>query len=231
MADRHTLFDSVLRSLQQEASLPQDIWQLAIIAVALLAGWWYAKRVRRRTEQRMHDVAASSQGRRVDVLRFSIAGYRRLALPVVAILVMVIGGLALYLTRVAALDDMHLLRLAVLLLGAMAAIRLFVYILRRSLPRAAWIGSFELGIALTIWVMVALHVTGLLGDLIGYLDSIHFPIGKPPLTLWDLLAVGQCGADCARALWVGSVIESRVMGATSLTANSRVVLSRSSRQC
>ena len=69
---------------------------------------------------------------------------------------------------------MHVLRLAVVLLGAMAAIRLFVYILRRSLPRAAWIGSFELGIALTIWLMVALYVTGLLGDLVGYLDGIRY---------------------------------------------------------
>ena len=227
MADRHTLFDSVVRSLQHEASLPQDLWQLAIIAVAVLSGWWYAKRVRRRTEQRMHEVAASSQGKRVDVLRFSIAGYRRLAFPVIAILVMVLGALVMYLTGVATLGEMHLLRLATLLLGAMAAIRLFVYILRRSLPRAAWIGSFELGIALTIWLMVALYVTGLLGGLIGYLDGIRFPVGKPPLTLWDVFAgVVSVALTVLAALWAGSVVEARLMGATSLTANSRVVLSR-----
>ncbi|MBC8119463.1 MAG: hypothetical protein H7X75_07815, partial [Burkholderiaceae bacterium] len=183
MADRHTLFDSVVRSLQHEASLPQHFWQIVIIAVAVLVGWGYAKRVRRRTEERMHDVAASGQGRRVDVLRFSIAGYRRLALPVITILIVILGGVAMYLTGVATPGDLNLLRLAVLLLGAMAAIRLFVYIVRRSLPRAAWIGSFELGISLTIWIMVALYVTGLLGDLIGYLDSVRFPVGKAPLTL------------------------------------------------
>ena len=109
---------------------------------------------------------------------------------------------------------MHLLRLALLLLGAMAAIRLFVYVLRRSLPRAAWIGTFEVAIALTIWVIVALYVTGLLDDLIGYLDAVRFPVGKPPLTLWDILAgVVSVILTVLAALWAGSVVEARLMDA------------------
>jgi hypothetical protein len=61
--------------------------------------------------------------------------------------------------------DVQLLRLALTLFGAMAAIRLFVYVLRRALPRSKWISSFERAIALTIWVLVALYLTGLLTDL------------------------------------------------------------------
>ena len=53
-------------------------------------------------------------------------------------------ALVLYFAGVVRSEEVHLLRLALLLLGAMAAIRLFVYVLRRSLPRAAWIATFEL---------------------------------------------------------------------------------------
>jgi small-conductance mechanosensitive channel len=133
----------------------------------------------------------------------------------------------LHISEVAVLRDMHLLRLAFLLLGAMAAIRLFVYILRRSLPRATWIGSFEVGISVAIWIMVALQVTGLLSDLVDYLDTVRFPVGKPPLTLWDLLAGAvSVVLTVLAALWAGSVIESRLMNAKALTPNSRVVVAR-----
>jgi hypothetical protein len=40
--------------------------------------------------------------------------------------------------------DFQLVRLTTLL-AAMAVIRLVVYVLRRPLPRATWIGSFERG--------------------------------------------------------------------------------------
>ena len=153
-------------------------------------------------------------GRRL--LRFSSGGYRRFALPVTAILVMVIGGVALHVTGLATPAEMHLLRLAMVLLGAMAAIRLFVYILRRSLPRAAWIGSFELrdcadhlahGCAVPhrrCWATWSVIST-----------AFAFPVGKTPLTLWDILAGrGQCRSDCAGRP-VGRIgIEARLMGAS-----------------
>lgn len=225
--NRQTLFEEVLHVLRNELSRPPQAWQLAIIAVALIAAWFYARRVEQRARERLAAAAASQQSVRVDVLKFSIDGFRRLAFPAAAMLLLVIGGLALYLTGVVRSEQAHLMRLALLLLGAMAAIRLFVYVLRRSLQRAAWIGTFELSIALTIWIFVALHVTGLLDDLIDYLDAVRFPLGKPPLTLWDILAgVVSVILTVLAALWVGSVIEARLMSTKSLAANSRVILAR-----
>ncbi|MGB2818247.1 MAG: mechanosensitive ion channel domain-containing protein, partial [Burkholderiaceae bacterium] len=123
--------------------------------------------------------------------------------------------------------DSQLLRLAFTLLAAAAAIRLSVYVLRRSFPRSNWIGTFERAIALVIWVLVALHVTGLLADLIELFEAVHIPIGRQRLTLWDLL-VGAVSVvvTLLAALWIGSVLEARLMGVTSLTPNSRVVVSR-----
>jgi small-conductance mechanosensitive channel len=123
--------------------------------------------------------------------------------------------------------DVQFLRLALTLLAAMAAIRLLVYVLRRSFPRSNWIGSFERVIALVIWVVVALHLTGLLTDLVDALEAIAIPIGRQRLTLWDLLdGTVSVVLTLLAALWVGSVIEARLMVAKGLTANSRVVLSR-----
>ena len=225
--NRQTLFDQVVHIVQNELSRPAQTWQLALIAVALLAAWLWARLVARRTTERLQAAAAFEHSVRIDVLKFSIEGFRRLAFPIAAIAVVVVGGLALYLAGMVTTNDVQLLRLALLLLGAMAAIRLFVYVLRRSLPRAAWIGSFELGIALVIWLAVALYVTGLLSDLIGYLDAVRIPIGTAPLTLWDILAgIVSVVITVLVALWAGSAIESQLMATKGLTPNSRVVLSR-----
>jgi small-conductance mechanosensitive channel len=123
--------------------------------------------------------------------------------------------------------DIQFLRLAFTLVAAAAVIRLFVYILRRSFPRSSWIGTFERAIALVIWLLVALHVTGVLADLIEMFEAVHIPIGRQRLTLWDLL-VGAVSVvlTLLAALWIGSVIEARLMATTSLTPNSRVVASR-----
>jgi hypothetical protein len=73
----------------------------------------------------------------VDVLKFSIDGISRLAFRCRRLLLIVAGGLSM---RAAGLvqrtADVQLLRLALTLFGAMAAIRLFVYVLRRALPRS-----------------------------------------------------------------------------------------------
>ncbi|MEP6608330.1 MAG: mechanosensitive ion channel domain-containing protein [Burkholderiaceae bacterium] len=226
MPNQQTLFEEVVRSLQYELARPAQAWQLIVIAIALLAAWLYSRMIRRRTHERLQ-AAVSGHGIRVDVLRFSIAGFRRLAFPLAAIALIGAGGVAMNLAGIAEPKDMHLLRLALLLLGAMAAIRMFVYVVRRSLSRAAWLGTFELAIAAVIWVIVALHVTGLLQNLIDYLDAIRFPVGKPPLTLWDILAgVVSVVLTVLAALWTGSVLEAQLMNAKALTPNSRVVLSR-----
>ena len=225
--NRQTLFDEVLHALRNELSLPAQAWQLAIIVAALLAAWFYARRVERRSRATLTAAATAPHGVRVDVLKFSIDGFRRLAFPVASMVLLVLGGFVLYFAGVVRSEQVHLLRLALLLLGAMAAIRLFVYVLRRSLPRAAWIGTFELGIGLIIWIIVALYVTGLLNEVIDHLDAVRFPVGKPPLTLWDILAgVVSVILTVLAALWAGSVVEARLMGAKSLAPNSRVVLGR-----
>ncbi|HKO67444.1 MAG TPA: mechanosensitive ion channel domain-containing protein [Burkholderiaceae bacterium] len=224
--NRPTLFEEVVRSLRNDLHAAQA-WQLVVIALALLGAWLYARHIEQRIRDRLAAAMSDKHGVRVDVLKFSIDGFRRLAFPVTAMLLLILGGLGLYFAGAVRWEQAHLLRLALLLLCAMAAIRLLLYVLRRSLPRAAWLGTFEIAIGLTIWLVVALHVTGLLQDLIGHLDSIRFPLGRTALTLWDVLA-GAFSVlfTVLAALWAGSVVEARLMGTKALAPNSRVVLAR-----
>jgi small-conductance mechanosensitive channel len=221
------LLHEILRIVQQELSRPQYLWQLVVVAGALTGAWFFARVTRRRVDARVQAESRKPAGG-VDLLQFSIDGFRRLAFPVSAMALLALGGLGM---RAAGLvrrtGDIQFLRLAFTLVAAAAAIRLFVYVLRRSFPRSSWIGASERAIALVIWLIVALHVTGLLADLIELLEAIQFPVGRQRLTLWDLLVgVVSVVLTLLAAVWIGSVIEARLMAATSLTPNSRVVVSR-----
>jgi small-conductance mechanosensitive channel len=221
------LLHEILRIVQQELLRPQYLWQLAVVAGALAGAWFFSRITEKRVRARVQAESRKPAGR-VDLLQFSIDGFRRLSFPVAAMALLALGGLGM---RAAGLvrhtGDIQFLRLAFTLVAAAAAIRPFVYVLRRSFPRSNWIGTFERAIALVIWLLVALHVTGLLADLIDVFEGIHIPVGRQRLTLWDLL-VGAVSVvlTLLAALWIGSVLEARLMAATSLTPNSRVVVSR-----
>jgi small-conductance mechanosensitive channel len=222
-----TLLQEVAEIVQVGLARPQSLWQLLVIAVGLASGALAARNIGRRVDAQ---VAAEqrSGGFRTDLLRFSVAGMRRLAFPVTAFLVMVIGGLVLRVSGlVQRVADVQLLRLALTLVAAMAAVRLAVYVLRRALPRSTWLGTFERWIALLIWVGVALYLTGVLGDVVSSLESVRFSVGKSHISLWDVL-IGALSVvvTVLAALWLGSTVEARLMDAESLTANSRVVLVR-----
>jgi len=222
-----TLLQEVAELVRDGFAQPRLLWQLAVIAVGLVGGWILAGQVRRRTEGR---IAAESQvpGLRTDVLRFSIAGVRRLAFPVAALLIIVAGGLLLRGAGVLQRPgDAQVLRLALTLLVALGGIRLLVYAMRRSLPQAAWLGTFERAIATLVWLGIAAHLTGVLGDAVAALESVRLPMGRSQISAWDLLmGVISVVVTALAALWLGSTIESRLMHTETLTANSRVVLSR-----
>jgi len=226
MADP-TLLQEVVELVREGIAQPRLLWQLTVVAAGLVGGWILARQVRHRIEGR---IASESQrpGLRTDVLRFSIAGVRRLAFPVAAMLIVVAGWLALRVAGVVQRPaDAQVLRLALTLLLALGGIRLVVYAMRRSLPQAAWLGTFERAIATLVWLGIAAHLTGVLGDAIAALESVRIPIGRSQISVWDLLmGAVSVVVTALTALWLGSTIESRLMSAETLTANSRVVLSR-----
>lgn len=191
---------------------PSVLWQLGAIAACLLIAWAADRAVRRRAP-----AAPSWRGAEVGV-----GGMRRLLFPLVALLLVVIARAVLErFARVALLD------LAVPLLGSLAIIRCAVYLLRVALKTGSLVAAFERAIATTVWGLFALHILGVLPQVVETFESIAFPIGKARVSVWDL-GWGFVGIafTILAALWLGGLIEARLMRAAGLHPNVRVALAR-----
>jgi small-conductance mechanosensitive channel len=219
----------LLEALAEGLARPRHAWEAVVIGAALAAAWALARAVRYRVEARL--IAAARDRVTLDVLKFSIEGARRLAFPVTALLLLWAGELALRASGViSGSADARLLRLAMALVGALALVRLLVYAMRRALISVTLIAAFERGIALTAWGVSALYVTGALADVTDWLDTTHIPIGKTTVSLWVVLTtVATTLASLLAAMWIGSLVESRLMAAPGLDRNVRVVLGRIAR--
>lgn len=224
---RDSPLEALLQALAEGLARPQHFWTLIVIVAAVAGGRIVSALVRRRIEARLA-AATMRSGAAIDALRFSVDGFRRLAFPATALALLVAGEAALriagVLTRAA---DARLLRLALTLLAAMALIRLLVYVLRRVFSNLAFIAASERVIALSIWVVVALHATGVLGDVVDWLDATKVPVGASQVSLW-VVAMGTLSllVTLLAALWVGSALEARLLRAQELEPNLRVVAAR-----
>lgn len=204
---------TLLSEIQRDLTQPDVMWQVAVLGICLGVAWLVSYLVNSRPPL--------EEGR---AWKLGHSGLKRLAFPLTALLlVLVARWLGRHWLHV------NLLSLAVPLLLSLAVIRGVFFILRYSF-KGAWLGSFERAFALIVWSLVALHLTDLLPELIQALESVRFTVGKQHLDLWLVLqGVGTVLAMLLVALWVGGLIESRLMAAPGLNSNLRVVFTRLSR--
>jgi small-conductance mechanosensitive channel len=204
-----SLWRGVLADLQQ----PDLVWQLLALAACLLLAKLGEGLVRGRQ---------GGTGRAWELGR---AGLKRIAFPLLALVLVLLA-------RPVAQQWMHvgLFSLALPLLSSLAVIRVVFYVLRVSFLDATWLGQFERVFALLVWGLVALHITGLLPDVIAVLESVAFTAGKQKLTLWHVLqGIVAVLATVLVALWLSSAIEARLNAAAGLDNNLRAVLARLSK--
>jgi small-conductance mechanosensitive channel len=188
------------------------LWQVAVLALCLGLAWLVARAVRRRTGE----VQDSQFGKR---------GLKRLAFPLAALVFVLIAR-----PLQQQWHSVNLLKLAVPLLASFAAIRAMMFALRTGFPRATWLASFERVLALVVWSVVALHITGLLPGIAESLDAIHFAVGKQKLSLWMILqGTVIVLTTLLAALWLGGLAEQRLMAAAGLDGNLKLVFARLAR--
>ncbi|MCX7168134.1 MAG: mechanosensitive ion channel [Rhodocyclales bacterium] len=204
-----SLWRGVLADLRE----PDLVWQLLALAACLLLAKLGERMVR---------------GRQVGAGRaweLGHGGLKRIAFPLLALIL-------LLLARPLAQQWIHvgLFSLVLPLLSSLAVIRVVFYVLRVSFAGATWLAQFERVFALLVWAIVALHITGLLPDVIAVLESVAFNAGKQKLTLWNMLqGAAAVLVTVLLALWLSSAIEVRLNAAVGLDNNLRVVLARLSR--
>ena len=189
------------------------LWQIGVIGAALLVAW----SVSRLIEPRL----ARAQGG----LEITLGGLQRLQFPLTALVVVLVGR-----TVLRQWHGVSLLDVAVPLLTALAIVRVTVYALRRAFSPGGWLRSSERLIAWVVWLGFAVYITGLAPDVIAFFDGIAFHIGNTRISLLLILqAALVISVTLLTALWLGSMVESRLMGAQTLDLNLRVVLAKFTR--
>ncbi len=153
---------------------------------------------------------------------FGAGGVKRLVFPLVALLTVSVS--------IAVLKqwfEVDLLRLAVPLLGSLAIVRAVFYLLRQVFPEGSVLASFERSIAAMVWVGLALHLFGLLPEVVDVLEEVSFHVGKQKLNLWVFLqGAFWVGITLLVAMWLGRIAEGRLLRAEHLDSNLRVAFAR-----
>jgi small-conductance mechanosensitive channel len=152
--------------------------------------------------------------------KLAIGGINRVLFPMSCLIFVLLSQLILA-------DSQHtgLLQLASRLFIAMAAIRLIVYFVRYLFSPGGWLKALESVIAWSIWGILALHLTGVLPQLIQSLEDMRFNIGKNPVNLLLVLqALLTVIVTIFIALWLSRLLENKLMRAEQVNVNFRVVL-------
>jgi len=204
-------FGRLLADLWSDLQEPAILWQAGTLALCLILAWWLARMLQWRAPDDS-----------MEALKRGAAAFRRLVFPLLAVLLLFAGR--------AVLRNWHstnLFSVAIPLFGAMAGIRFAVYLLRLAFSDGSWLDAFERSIATVVWAALAMHLTGILPEIVHWLSEVELPAGSRTLSLWILLnAAFWVLLTLLLALWAGVALEVRLLRAESLHTSLRVVLAR-----
>jgi len=205
----------MLLSWQTLASSPLFWWQLGVLLLAA-AG---ALMVQRTLSQSLTE--QSEQSADYSLRRMALKTVQRILFPL-SMLLGVLAGRALLLIWS---HPVNLLNLAVPLLTSMAAIRIVVYLLRKTFRPGPAVKAWENLIAASVWIIVALHLLGWLPAVLEALDSLSMQMGQ---TRISVLATGKLILSVALlwvlALWLAALFENRISQAQYINVSMRVAL-------
>jgi small-conductance mechanosensitive channel len=239
----------LIQALAEGLARPRHAWAAAVIALALLGAWVLSRvlvhLVRRGQQERAAgapqaaaDAGAAGAGAsalvllRSQAMAGSIPVLRQLLFPFLALALLWIGeGLLRWRHVIASAADARLLRLAMFLVGAVAAVRVLFALLRRVFRHSALTAIIERVIAVAAVVGVGLYATGAWDDVVAWLASTEIPLGTASrVSLWSILVGGTTTlVSLLGAMWLGSLIDERLDAQTALAPNLRTVLGRVAR--
>jgi small-conductance mechanosensitive channel len=208
-------FAPLLRSVWQDLQDERILWQLATLIAAIAIAAWVSYVLRPRLR--------GDDGSKLEI---GLGGVRRLAFPLTALILVLAGRWALAHFQ----PGVNLLGVAVPLLTAMALLRFLVYLLRLIFSPGNLLATFERAFVWLVWGGFALHVLGLAPDILEFFDGIAFKVGGHRISL---LLIGQAVVwiviALLLALWVGRLVEERLMSAHTMDMTLRVMLAKLAR--
>jgi small-conductance mechanosensitive channel len=213
------LLSHMLGGVIRDFGEPVMLWQVGVLIAALGVAYVIARLVRRA-------LARHSQTR---ALRFGAESLAKALFPL-------IGAGCVWVARAIAGNFIHtsLLNLALVPLIGIGLIYIAFFFARRVFggkgETHAWLSVVEKLVSLVVWVAMALTVLGIEDDVLDWMASVRFHIGTAHVSLLSLESgVLWVCVTMVVAIWAGSALEDRLMRATTIDANLRVVLARVAR--
>ncbi len=194
-----------------DISTPAALWQILIVATSVVIAFTINGALR-----------AYFLDKLPENMKPMLGAINRILFPISTFLMIIIA-------RYVCADWMHvsILSLAIRLLLAMIVIRLVVYVLRYIFSPSGWLKTLEHLIAWIVWIILALHLSGVLPEIGLALEEVKFNIGKNPVNLLLVLqAILTVVVTIFIALWISRLLENRLMGAEQVNINLRVVLTK-----
>lgn len=188
---------------------PSWLWQLGTICAAVALAWLFSYFLRRRLA---HAPAASLQR----------DGVSRVLPPLIVSLLLFLAQAVLH----------HWMPVGLIGLGLALALAFTLmcagqHILRIAFAPSELLQMVQHTLSGIVLIALALHLTGLHREVIQTLDDISLTMGKQRISLLLVLeGVVSMLVTVAVALWIGRLIEDRVMRAATLELNLRIVMAK-----
>lgn len=195
----------------EDISTPVAAMQLGVVISAVIIAWMINGALR-----------AYVMRHAPESWKIGIGGINRVLFPLSTLVMVQAGKFVL-----SHWQHTSLLHLASTLLIAMAAIRLLVYAIRYIIAPGGLLKTLENTLSGFIWLLLALHLSGYLPEIIELLKQIEFSIGKTTINLLVILqAILTIFITIFVALWFSRMLENKLMQNTNINMNMRVVMSK-----
>jgi len=194
---------------------PRGWLDLGIVALCCGIAWLIDRRLVARAEARAEERSEARTRLQDSVGRVVFSLVALFLLAIGRIVYEIFGGKPLFID------------IAIPLLIALAVIRMLLYAMRRLFAQAAWLKTSERTVAFTIWALVVLYFIGVLPEVAKELDELMLPVGKSSVSVLTIAkGVAAVLLTLVFTLWLSSLLEQRVLNATSLDTNTKALLSK-----
>jgi small-conductance mechanosensitive channel len=205
---------NLLTALIQEAETVTVLWQVAVVAGAYGLAWLAARRLRPILARLASPADPSTHPESLS--------QPHIVTPLLAWLLLTAARAGF-----GAAMPVRVLDIAIPLSSSLVIIRIAVYMLRYAVPGASWVRTSERAIAWSMWVGAVLHITGILPRIRTALSEIVLRLGSEDISALDVVeGTLAVVVTMAVVLWLGRVIERRLMRLAHLDTSLRVVVAK-----
>lgn len=220
--------ERITRMLEQilaHMSLENVILQFITIAIAVVVGYWVSRRLNRlvdRLEPGVADVGFATQVKKL-VVRF----IHNVSFSFLSGCTLSLGAYILVNALGYHPSSLVLCRVAYSLFFAFALLSLVMECLQGMLGTYLITPKVRRLVGIVFWCLAVLQFFGILTDIVNELDSLKIPLAGGKTTVWTIIvAIFSVFLTLAVANWLANIVNQFIRSSESLSANTKVVLTR-----